>query len=98
MMTNYEAVTFTPLEERIGMDDGSIRNGLTELKTMLSEQDYETYINSLISARQQGEHLLLITRYPLHRSILAGKFLPWIQEAFCATHVRIVSQSHSFNV
>jgi hypothetical protein len=95
--SHVTAVTFTTLEERMLFHHSELTDGLLDLKKKIREQEYEKYINSLISLRKNGDKLLLITGYAVHKSIIEGKFLHLIKEVFDVSDVRIVSQTGQFN-
>lgn len=89
--TRYE-VPFSPLEERIAQDAPQLSAALTELRTLMGTDDFDKYINSLISLRKVDDQVLMITKREMYRSILISRFLPAIKESFGVRVVRIVSQ------
>lgn len=89
--TRYQ-VPFSPLEERIAEDAPQLSGALTELRTLMGTDDFEKYINSLISLRKVDDQLLMITKREMYRSILISRYLPVIKASFGVRAVRIVSQ------
>ncbi|ERI04315.1 hypothetical protein [Aneurinibacillus aneurinilyticus] len=95
--SHVTAVTFTTLEERMVFHHSELVDSLMNLKTKIQEHDYEKYINCLISLRKHGDKLLVITSHAMHKTIIEGRFLQPIKEAFHVSDVRIVSQTSQFN-
>ncbi|HWR45127.1 hypothetical protein [Sporomusa sp.] len=89
--TRY-SVPFSPLEERIAQEAPYLTMALAELRTGMGSDDFEKYINSLISLRKIDDQLLIITRREMYRSILISRFLPVIKQSFKVKFVRIVNQ------
>ena len=83
---------FTPLSQRIAADQNELSAGLGKLKAALSADDFDRYIESLISLRLHGQVLWLITDRAMHRSILERKFISQLKNAFDVSHVRVISQ------
>ncbi|HWR07436.1 hypothetical protein [Sporomusa sp.] len=90
-MTRY-SVPFSPLTERIAHEAPQLSVALAELRAVMGTEDFERYIDSLVSLRKVGDQLLLITRREMYRSILLSRFLPAIKQCFAVPVVRIVSQ------
>ncbi|MDF2875171.1 MAG: hypothetical protein K0R22_1854 [Sporomusa sp.] len=90
-MTRY-SVPFSPLTERIAQEAPQLSVALAELRAVMGTEDFERYIDSLVSLRKVGDQLLLITRREMYRSILLSRFLPAIKQCFAVRVVRIVSQ------
>lgn len=86
------SVQFSPLEERIAQEDPQLSTALFQLRSAIGEADFEKYINSLSSLRKVDDHLLMITKKEMYRSILMGRFLPAIKACFAVKFVRVVSQ------
>lgn len=95
--THVTAVPFTTLEERMILHHSELGGSLLNLKKKMQEQEYEKYINSLLSLRKNGDKLLLITGYAMHKSIIEQDFLHLIKESFAVSDVRVVSQTGQFN-
>ena len=86
------SIQFSPLEERIAQEDPQLSAALSQLRAVIGEADFEKYINSLSSLRKVDDHLLMITKREMYRSILIGNFLPVIKACFAVKFVRVVSQ------
>ncbi|WP_378952713.1 hypothetical protein [Pelosinus sp. sgz500959] len=91
-MSNFTIVPFTPLTERIAVELPELSSGLHQLKLMIGEQDFNKYINSLISLKRSGDLLLLITGKAMYYSIIEKKFLPMLKESFKVAKVRVINQ------
>lgn len=89
--TRY-TIPFTPLMERIESEAPHLASSLVTLKNAMGTDDFEKYINSLISVRKAGDKLLMITKKEMYRSIIIGQFLPAIKDSFAVSSVRIISQ------
>lgn len=89
--TRY-SVPFSSLEERIAQEAPDLSVALSELRIVMGHDDFEKYINSLVSLRKVDDRLLMITRREMFRSILVSRFLPVIKESFGVKFVRVVSQ------
>lgn len=90
--TTRFSVPFTPLSERILTEAPHMAAQVASLRALMGEADFIQYIDSLNSLRKIDDQLLLITRREMNRSILIGRFLPMLKEAFAVTHIRIVTQ------
>lgn len=89
--TRY-TVPFTPLEERVAQEAPHLSQGLAALKAELGADDFEKYINSLVSLRQVNDQLLIITKREMYRSIIVSRFLPAIRECFDVRFVQVINQ------
>lgn len=89
--TRY-TVPFTPLEDRIAQEAPHLLPGLEALKVEMGSQDFDTYINSLVSLRQVQDQLLIITKREMYRSIIVSRFLPAIKQCFGVRFVQIINQ------
>jgi len=85
-------VPFSPLEERIAREMPHLSGALAELRSFMGTNDFEKYINSLVSLRKVGDQVLLITKREMFRSILVSRFLPAIKKSFDVEFVRIINQ------
>lgn len=91
MNTRY-TVPFTPLEERLAQEAPQLSPCLAALKVQLGDDDFEKYINSLVSLRQVNDQLLIITKKEMYRSIIISRFLPAIRACFNVELVRVINQ------
>jgi chromosomal replication initiation ATPase DnaA len=89
--TRY-TVPFTPLAERIAQEAPHLSPGLEALRTELGNDDFEKYINSLVSLRQVQDQLLIITKREMYRSIIVSRFLPAIKQCFSVRFVQVINQ------
>ncbi len=87
----YEVV-FTPLLERPEYIESPMYEKLLSLRNAMGEEDFNTYINSLVRMTYNGSTLWLITNKERHRTIIEGKYLSIISHIFEAKVVRIFSQ------
>lgn len=92
METSRYTEPFTPLAERMRKEDPLLLPALEQLRADMGQGSFEQYINTLAALKKSGDHLLLITRKEIHRSILMSRFLPAIKACFAVRFVRIVSQ------
>lgn len=91
-MSHLTTVFFTPLQERLAVENPELLVGMDQLKSLIGEHDFEKYINSLISLKRSGDLLLLITGKTMYYSIIESKFIPMLKESFNVTKVRVISQ------
>lgn len=89
--TRY-TIPFTPLTERIENEAPHLSSGLAALKIAIGNNDFDKYINSLLSLKKVDDQLLMITKKEMYRSIIMSRFLPAIKESFAVSFVRIVNQ------
>lgn len=92
METTRYSVPFSPLQERVAREAPHLSAALNKLQEAMGASDFEKYINSLSALKKVDDHLLLITKKEMYRSVLTGRFLPVIKECFAVKFVRIVSQ------
>lgn len=92
METTRYSVPFSPLQERIAREAPQLSAALNHLQQAMGASDFEKYINSLSALKKVDDHLLLITKKEMYRSVLTGRFLSVIKECFAVKFVRIVSQ------
>jgi len=91
-MSMLTSIPFTPLRERLAVEKPDLLPGLDQLKLLIGEQDFDKYINSLISLKKRGDLLLLITGKTMYYSIIERKFIPMLKESFSVSRVRVISQ------
>jgi hypothetical protein len=91
-MSHLTMIPFTPLQERVALENPELMPGLDQLKVFMGAPDFDKYINSLHSLRRVDGLLLLITGKTMYYSIIESKFLPMLKESFGVTKVRIISQ------
>ncbi|WP_378951582.1 hypothetical protein [Pelosinus sp. sgz500959] len=89
--TRY-TVPFTPLMERIEKEAPELSSALVTLQVVIGKDEFEKYINSLLSVRKVNDQVLMITKKEMYRSIIMSRFLPAIKESFAVNFVRVVSQ------
>lgn len=87
----YE-VAFTPVLDREEYQGEPIHSKLLALKEALGEEDFNTYINSLLAVKYNGRDLWLITKSERNRTLIEGKFLPTIAKIFEVGAPRVISQ------
>ncbi len=92
MVATRYTIPFTPLMERIKNEAPHLSSSLVALQVAIGKDDFEKYINSLISVRKSEDQLLMITKKEMYRSIIMSRFLPAIKESFAVNFIRIVSQ------
>jgi chromosomal replication initiation ATPase DnaA len=92
MEINRYSEPFTPLTERVLKEDPLLLPALEQLQEVMGQESFEQYINTLAALRKSGDHLLMISRKEIYRSILMSRFLPAIKACFAVRFVRIVSQ------
>lgn len=85
-------VPFTPLEERIAQEAPHLTPGLQALKNAIGAEDFDKYINSLVSLRQVDDRMLLITKREMNRSIIVSRFLPAIRQCFGIKSIQVINQ------
>lgn len=89
---SLERVEFTPLEDRIKNEEPTLLNGIIKIKASMDENDFEKYINSLISLKKHGDTMFLTTRNAMYKSIIELKFIKLITESFGASGYRVITQ------
>lgn len=89
--TRY-SVPFTPLQERIAKETPDLTEALVTLREKIGAEDFERYINSLVSIKKVEGQLLIITKREMNRSIMISRFLPALKESFKVDFIRIVNQ------
>lgn len=87
---SLEKVAFTPLEERIGAENPALINGISKLKALMGEFDFDKYINSLIGMTRHGDVMFLITKNAMHKSVIELKFVKSIIDSFEVSGCRIM--------
>lgn len=92
MMSHLTTIPFTLLTERIVVENPELLIGLEKVKVAIGEQDFDKYINSLISLKKSDDLLLLITGKTMYYSIIESRFIPILKASFNVTKVRVVSQ------
>lgn len=91
-MSHVTTILFTPLTQRLAVEKPELLPSLDQLKAMIGTQDFEKYIDSLISLKKSDDLLLLITGKTMYYSIIESKFIPMLKESFGVTKVRVISQ------
>ena len=86
------SVPFTPLEERIACEAPHLLEGLERLKTKIGAEDFDKYINTLVSLRKVDDLALIITKREMNRSIIVSRFLPAIKECFAVNYIQVINQ------
>lgn len=81
---------FTSLMERVLNETPDLLPGLQRLKSVMTDHDYEKYIDSLSSIRKGHGMLLLITRQEMFRSVIERNFLNEIKKSFDVERIRII--------
>ncbi len=91
METRY-SIPFIPLDKRLATEAPQLLPALESLKNALGPQNFEKYINSLVSLRRVDDQLLIITKREMNRSIIVSRFLPAIMASFAVKAVRVINQ------
>jgi hypothetical protein len=87
---HLEKVAFTPLEERIRAEDPALSRGISKLKALMGEFDFDKYINSLIGMTRHEDMMFLITKNAMYKSVIELRFVKLILESFEASGCRIM--------
>ena len=85
-------VEFTPLLDRVEKEQPELLGGLIKVFEKMKAEDFQQYINSLLSIKKHQKEMLLITRNPRHKSIIERDYLRVLQEAFEVDKIRIYCQ------
>ncbi len=92
----YE-IRFIPVMERPEYQEGPVREALTRLKDLMTEEDFEKYVNNgLIRITYDGSRLMLITKSELYRTMLSMRFFEPICQAFGVGNFRVVSEVNGY--
>ena len=92
----YE-IRFIPVMERPEYQEGPVHDALLTLKEIMSEKDFEKYINSsLVRITYDGSRLMLITKSEMYRTLLTNLFFEAICKAFNVGNFRVVSEVNGY--
>ena len=96
MDCNYssETVKFTPLEERLKVENPELMDGMSKLKAKMEDNDFQKYINSLISIKKYKDEMFMITQSAINKTIIEFKFLKPIFKSFGLSKIRVFSQPY----
>ncbi len=90
---NLYEVVYSPLLQRDEYQEEPIRSKLLKLLEIMGAEEFNTYINPLLRVNYNGRAVMLITRKEMHKTMIEGKHLPAIKEAFEVDSIRVVSQA-----
>lgn len=85
------AEPFTPLSARLKSGNTEVVGALERLKVMLSAQEFDQYIESLLNVSIDGKTVWMITDSPMQRSIMERNLVASIKTAFRTENVRILA-------
>ena len=85
------AEPFTPLSARLKSGNTEVAGALERLKSMLSAQEFDQYIESLLNVSIDGKTVWMITDSSMQRSIMERNLITSIKTAFHAENVRILA-------
>lgn len=92
----YE-IRFIPVMERPEYQEGPVREALLALKDIMSEKDFDKYIDKgLVRITYDGSRLMLITKSEIHRTMLSNLFFEAICKAFDVGNFRVVSEVNGY--
>lgn len=92
----YE-IRFIPVMDRPEYQEGPTRDALLRLKELMSEKDFEKYVNNgLIRVTYDGSRLMLITKSEMYRTLLSVMFFDVICSAFNVGNYRVVSEVNGY--
>lgn len=92
----YE-IRFIPVMERPEYQEGSVRQALEKLQTLMDADDFEKYVNNgLIRITYDGSRLMMITKSEMYRTMLSGRFFAPICQAFDVGNYRVVSEVNGY--
>ena len=81
---------FTPLLMRMEQEQSPILPSLLKLKGLMTEEDFNKYINTLQNIRRNDTTVMLVTDDALVKTYIEGKFLKQVEDAFGVQFVRVV--------
>ena len=85
------AEPFTPLSTRLKAKNAKVQGSLERLKNLISMQDFDQYIESLLNVSVDGKTVWMITDSPMQRSIMERNLISSIKDAFETDDVRILA-------
>ena len=89
--TQLKAEPFTPLTARLKSGNAEVAGALERLKAMLSAQEFDQYIESLLNVSMDGKTVWMITDSLMQRSIMERNLVASIKAAFRTESVRILA-------
>lgn len=91
-MSNYDrySIPLTPLEERLAAEAPELLPALAALRQRLGEAAFNQYVSPLVALRKVDGQLMVLTKKEMHRSILVGRYLHDLKEAFGVERVRVI--------
>ena len=86
-----------PVTEREEYQEGPVHDALMKLKTLMSDKDFDKYVeNGIIRVTYDPGRLMIITKSEIYRSMLTGHFFDAICQAFDVGNFRVVSQVNGY--
>lgn len=84
------AEEFSPFIVRAAKEKPQLIPGLEKLKAIMGEEDFDKYINPVHNINLGDTAMLIVTGNEQLRTVLTGRFLPAIREAFAVTNIKII--------
>lgn len=85
-------IPFTSLTSRLKEADSPFYENLVVLRSLMKADDFQEYIENLLSIKEMEGTLWLFTQKEIHRSLLERNYLEQIKQAFQKDRIRIVVQ------
>lgn len=93
--SSLKEVAFENFEARAAKEKPYLVEGLKKLKAAMGEADFDKYINKAENINISGNSMLLLVAEEKVRTILLGKWLADIKNAFGVENLRIVGGARS---
>lgn len=90
---NLQTTKFEKFEVRARREKPHLVEGLIKLKAVMGESDFDKYINHIENINISNKSMLIVAGNEQRRTILIGKWLHHIEQAFAVDNVRIVGGS-----
>lgn len=84
-------IPFTPLEERIRVEQPEIFENLQTLKEIIGTADFIKYFSEIQSLRRNETTVLMTTSNAMQRTNIEARFLPAIEQAFKVQYIKIIA-------
>ena len=84
-------IPFTPLEERIRVEQPEVFDSLQCLKEIIGAENFVKYFSEIQSLRRNETTVLMTTSTGMQRTNIEAKFLPAIEQAFNVQYVKIIA-------
>lgn len=86
-------VPFSPLEQRVQLEQPQLFESLQKLKEAVGEEEFAKHFSTLQSLKinSAGTTILMTTGHAMQKTNIEAKYLLAIEQAFNVEYVRIVS-------